>query len=172
MTLKKLTILSAAAFLLLGGYAQKKPTPADSSKISDSSSITGDTINIDESGGAAGGANGSADGMKSLYFGFGGYELSSDMTGTVAFNATAVRSKLQGGTKIKLEGNCDEFGTDEYNYALGLKRANAVKDGLIAEGISSSQITMVSLGESNPQCQEATDGCYAKNRRVDLRLAR
>jgi peptidoglycan-associated lipoprotein len=70
---------------------------------------------------------------------------------------------------IKLEGNCDEFGTDEFNYALGLKRAKAVKDALVAQGIAAERFTIVSLGESTPVCtNNTTDECYAQNRRVDL----
>jgi len=73
---------------------------------------------------------------------------------------------------IKIEGNCDEFGTDEYNYALGLKRAKTVKDSLVAQGIAQSKIVLVSFGESTPVCQAPSDSCYDRNRRVDLRLVR
>ncbi|MDD5549213.1 MAG: OmpA family protein, partial [Sulfurovaceae bacterium] len=71
--------------------------------------------------------------------------------------------------KIKIEGNCDEFGTDEFNYALGLKRAKAVKDALVAKGVPESVFSLISLGESTPICVDATDECYAANRRVDLK---
>ena len=75
-------------------------------------------------------------------------------------------------SKIKIEGNCDEFGTDEYNYALGLKRAKAVKDSMSAQGANTSKMVIVSFGESNPVCNNPTDKCYAQNRSVDLRLAK
>jgi len=75
-----------------------------------------------------------------------------------------------GGKRIKIEGNCDEFGTDEYNYALGLKRAKSVRDSMTSQGINTSNMVMVSFGESNPTCTNSTDSCYGKNRRVDLRL--
>ncbi|MFA6756952.1 MAG: OmpA family protein, partial [Sulfurospirillaceae bacterium] len=71
---------------------------------------------------------------------------------------------------IKVEGNCDEWGTDEYNYALGLKRAKSVKDALIAEGVPSDRIMVVSYGESNPVCSESNKDCWAKNRRAEFKL--
>ena len=75
-------------------------------------------------------------------------------------------------SQIKIEGNCDEFGTDEYNYALGLKRAKAVRDAIAAQGIDTSRMVMVSFGESNAICTDATDSCYERNRRVDIRLVK
>lgn len=166
---KKIVLFSAIVLLMMSGCSKKTPQP------SDNISNAGDTISIDESAlngkNGMNGMNGSSDGMKSIYFGFGDYGVSSEMQGTVAFNADVLKNKLQSG-KVKLEGNCDEFGTDEYNYALGLKRAKAVQEGLQGQGISTGQIVLVSFGESNPQCSEATDDCYGQNRRVDLHLLR
>ena len=71
---------------------------------------------------------------------------------------------------VKLEGNCDEWGSDEYNYALGLRRANSVKKAMVNEGVDASRIVMVSYGESNPKCHEKTEACWAENRRVDFKL--
>ncbi|MEA3419509.1 MAG: OmpA family protein [Campylobacterota bacterium] len=170
---KKLITFSLFSILILSGCVGQK-TPGPGSNVTDANEIAGDTISIDESAygaGNSGGYNSSTDGMKSVYFEFGDYDLSSGMQGTVTFNANVLRKKLQSG-KVKLEGNCDEFGTDEYNYALGLKRAKAVRDSLVSQGIGSGQVLIVSFGESNPQCREATDGCYSRNRRVDLHLVR
>ena len=71
---------------------------------------------------------------------------------------------------ITIEGNCDEWGSDEYNFALGLKRTKAAKDSLVAEGVDATRISMVSYGESNPVCVEKTQECWAKNRRDDFKL--
>ncbi len=163
-----LIVFSTIAVLLLSGCSQKKPNANVSN--------AGDVVSIDESsvngtGGMSGGTNGSSDGMKSVFFDLGDYSISSGMQNVISFDADVLKGKLSGG-KVKLEGNCDEFGTDEYNYALGLKRAKAVQDGLQAQGVNASQIVLVSFGESNPQCSEATDSCYAQNRRVDLHLMR
>ena len=72
--------------------------------------------------------------------------------------------------KIKLEGDCDESGSDEYNYALGLKRAISVKNDLINRGINADRIVTFSYGESNPICKEHTAECFSKNRRTDYFL--
>ena len=71
---------------------------------------------------------------------------------------------------IILEGNCDEWGSDEYNFALGLKRAEAVKKAIVAEGVDASRVSMVSFGESSPTCTDKTKECWAQNRRVDFKL--
>ncbi len=107
--------------------------------------------------------------MESIYFNFDNYDVRSDMQANVSTNANIANTKANK-YLIKLEGNCDEWGSDEYNFALGLKRANAVKKSLVAEGVSTSRITMVSYGESNPACVAKTQACWAENRRVDLKL--
>lgn len=106
-------------------------------------------------------------GVKNVYFAFDKYNLTEPMRDIAKSNA-AILATMDG--KIKLEGNCDEWGTDEYNYALGLKRAKTAKDALIADGISSSRIIMVSYGESNPVCTEHNIPCWKKNRRVEYKL--
>ena len=167
---KKIALFSVIVLLFMSGCSQKKPKPGGN--ISDANTIAGETITIDEGGvNSSSRYNGSSDGMKSVYFDFGDYGIPPGAERTTAFNASVLNGKLQGG-KVKLEGNCDEFGTDEYNYALGLKRAKAVKDSLQAKGIRAGQIVLVSYGESNPQCREATENCYGRNRRVDLHLVR
>jgi len=164
--------LGTLSLLILSGCGQ--PVPNMGSGSSNISSA--DTVSIDESryGGSNGSANGmynsSADGFQSLYFDFDDYRISPDMQNVIAKNALVAQKA--GGRKIKIEGNCDEFGTDEYNYALGLKRAKAVKDSLAMQGVPMSQMVMVSYGESNPACTAQSDACYAQNRRVDLRLAK
>lgn len=110
--------------------------------------------------------NGKNQYVQSIYFGFDKYSLNDEQRTIAKANA----AKLNGfAGKIKVEGNSDEWGTDEYNYALGLKRAKVVKDALIADGISSSIISVVSFGESNPVCSEKTKECWSKNRRSEYK---
>jgi peptidoglycan-associated lipoprotein len=67
---------------------------------------------------------------------------------------------------LSIEGHCDERGTNEYNLALGDRRARAVKDYLISLGVPSSRTQTMSYGEERPLCQEHTEACWAKNRRA------
>ncbi len=66
---------------------------------------------------------------------------------------------------LTIEGHCDERGSNEYNLALGWKRANEAKRFLVALGISPDRIITVSYGEERPLCFEHNEACWAKNRR-------
>lgn len=107
--------------------------------------------------------------MKTVQFDFDKFNIRADMKPRVVANSELAKSDAKD-YMIKLEGNCDEWGSDEYNYALGLRRANAVKSDMVAEGVSADRITMVSYGESNPVCTDKTKECWAQNRRVDVKL--
>ena len=110
--------------------------------------------------------------LKSIHFKFDDYHLTDEMVVIANDNAIKIDKVVSQDpeVKIKLEGNCDEWGTDEYNYALGLKRAKTVKESLVKDGINPKKIVIVSYGESNPICSEHTIACWKRNRRVDYRL--
>lgn len=103
-------------------------------------------------------------GIQPIYFDYDKFELREDMYSLMLKNIKLLNNK-----PVKLEGNCDEFGSDEYNVALGLKRANTVKRFLLDNGYDENKISMVSYGEGNPICSESTEECYSKNRRVELK---
>ncbi|WP_373003335.1 OmpA family protein [Sulfurimonas sp.] len=107
--------------------------------------------------------------LSTVYFDFDKFNIRADMQSKVTNSATVVNAGASAFT-VKLEGNCDEWGSDEYNFALGLKRASTVKKALMAEGVNETRITMVSYGESNPVCNDKTKDCWAQNRRVDFKL--
>jgi len=105
--------------------------------------------------------------LQQIFFAFDKFSLSEDMLNQVKENKV-VFSGID--SKIKLEGNCDEWGTDEYNYALGLKRAKSVKTALSDLGVDSNRLTIISYGETNPVCTSHTKSCWAKNRRDNFTL--
>ncbi|MHB1237655.1 MAG: peptidoglycan-associated lipoprotein Pal [Gallionella sp.] len=71
--------------------------------------------------------------------------------------------------KVRVEGNCDERGSKEYNLALGQRRAESVKKMLVLGGAKASQIETVSYGEEKPLCKEHNESCWKQNRRSDIK---
>lgn len=68
--------------------------------------------------------------------------------------------------KVTVEGHCDERGTVEYNLALGDKRAKVAYDYLVSLGVAADRLKAVSYGKEVPLCQQATEECWARNRRA------
>jgi len=69
------------------------------------------------------------------------------------------------GTKITVEGHCDERGSTEYNLALGAKRASAVEKALVQLGVPSASIKTISYGKERPFCTQSDESCWQENRR-------
>jgi peptidoglycan-associated lipoprotein len=102
--------------------------------------------------------------FEDIYFNYDEYEISAAAKAVIEKISTWMLTNRA--SKISVEGHCDERGTNEYNLALGDRRAKAARDVLIALGVPSGRIEMISYGEEKPVCSEKTDACYAKNRRV------
>jgi peptidoglycan-associated lipoprotein len=112
-------------------------------------------------------------GVKNIYFNVNQYIISSDKLPIIKSNTRVLNGAIRAGSQVKIEGHCDASGTDEYNYALGLKRAKATKEAMVSSGMNPSSITMVSMGESSPECTNGYGAdCYAKNRRVEFKVIR
>jgi len=108
--------------------------------------------------------------VNKIYFDFDKYNIRPDMEAKIKANAGLLNAMNAKDFSIKVEGNCDEWGTDEYNYALGLKRAKSVKESLVSFGIGENRIMIVSFGESNPECKDSNKACWDKNRRAEFKL--
>ena len=183
--MKKVLLSSAVvAALVFSGCSSKEPaidaTTDDSMTYQDSGvdnsaeNVSGENVVVDENGVTGADSNemtmsGLEMQMKSVHFAFDQFTLTSETHEKVKSNAGLATGKASN-YMLKIEGNCDEWGSDEYNYALGLKRANTVKSALIEEGVAAERISMVSYGESNPVCTDKTKECWAENRRVDFKL--
>jgi len=107
---------------------------------------------------------------KEIYFDFDKYDIRPDQEPRIDYDAKLFNREDAREFNIRVEGNCDEWGSDEYNYALGLKRAKSVRDALAIRGVSKERMSIISYGESNPVCTDHTPECWAKNRRVDFEL--
>jgi len=175
---KKLLVTASLALIIMTGCANKK---IDSAENVDAGLATGDGsmyTNVDPNGANGVGSNGmygdgagygDANGVQKIYFNVDQYTITPDNLSTISNNANILKNSIASGGKIKIEGHCDASGSDEYNYALGLRRAQAAKDALTMKGINGSSITLVSMGESAPECVSGTsDDCYSKNRRVEF----
>jgi peptidoglycan-associated lipoprotein len=99
-----------------------------------------------------------------VYFDFDKYNIRKDQWPKVEKLAQLIKSNNSNYT-VRIEGNCDEWGTEEYNYALGLKRANSVKNALIKLGVDPKKLTVISYGELNPVCTAHARWCWRLNRR-------
>lgn len=73
--------------------------------------------------------------------------------------------------QITIEGHCDERGTNEYNLALGDRRANAVKDYLGSFGVAADRLRTISYGEERPFCSDGDEACWRENRRAHFVLS-
>ncbi|WP_295147804.1 OmpA family protein [uncultured Campylobacter sp.] len=165
--MKKVVLVSVAvAALVFSGCSSKNPevdmnansNQADNSNaMSDADRLAALIANIESQ-------------VKSVYFDFDKFNIKADQQGVVSANAAVFNQADAQPLSIKVEGNCDEWGTDEYNYALGLKRAKSVKDALVRDGVNADRIAVVSLGESNPVCTEKSKACDAQNRRVEFKV--
>lgn len=102
--------------------------------------------------------------FKDIHFDFDKYNIREDAKPILKSVADSLIKN--GSQKMLIEGHCDERGTNEYNLALGDRRAKSTKDYLVSLGVQSSRIEAISYGEEKPLCKEQTEDCWAKNRRA------
>jgi peptidoglycan-associated lipoprotein len=102
--------------------------------------------------------------LRDVYFDFDRYDVRAGDKGTLDENAQWLKSNQS--ALLLIEGHADERGTNEYNLALGERRAKATRDYLVSVGIEAGRITVISYGEERPSCTEKTEPCWVKNRRA------
>ena len=111
-----------------------------------------------------------AEGLQPIYFDFDKSFIRDDAKATMKANAEWLKANPK--VSIKIEGNCDERGTKEYNQALGQRRASSAKKYLTDLGVSASRISLISYGKEKPACTASTEECWQKNRRDDFVAAK
>jgi len=101
--------------------------------------------------------------LADVFFDFDKYDIRPSDAKTLDANANWLKSNPN--HLVLIEGHCDERGTNEYNLALGERRAKSTMNYLVSQGVQANRITIISYGEERPQCTEHTEACWAKNRR-------
>jgi len=104
-----------------------------------------------------------ADNLADIHFEFDKYELTAEAITTLDANAEWLKANPK--HLVLIEGHCDERGTNEYNLALGERRAKATMNYLVSQGVQANRITIISYGEERPVCTEKNESCWSKNRR-------
>lgn len=115
-------------------------------------------------------ANRAANDLMRIYFDFDQYVLTDSAKDQLASNARLL--KAAPAVKVQIEGYCDERGSDEYNLALGEKRALATKNYLVSLGVAAGRLSIISYGEEMPLDPANTEEAWAKNRRAEFKAQR
>jgi peptidoglycan-associated lipoprotein len=105
-------------------------------------------------------------GLQPIHFDFDRSFIRDDARSVMKANAEWLKANPK--VKIRIEGNCDDRGTKEYNQALGQRRAAGAKKYLTDLGISGKRISLLSYGKEKPVCSEQNEECWQKNRRDDF----
>jgi peptidoglycan-associated lipoprotein len=104
-----------------------------------------------------------AQNVKDIYFDYDKSDIRSSEQASIQADAAFLQQ--HSGITFTVEGHCDERGSTEYNLALGDNRGSAVKNALVAAGISADRIKTVSFGKEKPFCTESNESCWQQNRR-------
>jgi len=150
-SIKLIMIAVASAGLLFAGCAKKETVSAEPAKpvqkVETVKTVSQPSVN-------------------SVYFAFDSATLDASAQATLDGYAAWLNANRN--SNIKVEGNCDQRGSREYNLALGQERADSVKSYLSARGVSSSRVDTVSFGEERPVCKSTGEACWAQNRHADI----
>ena len=166
--IKPLAILMLAMMVVACGGRSATRDSGDSasgagagSQTGIDSGSTGDLSGLD---GIDGATRGPGDAI--IYFEFDQSQVQPEFNQLVSEHAAYLASNPD--VVVRLEGNTDERGSREYNIGLGERRAQAVRQVLLIQGVSISQITTVSYGEERPADEGNNEQAYAMNRRVEI----
>jgi peptidoglycan-associated lipoprotein len=177
-------LLLAAAILLTVGCAKKPAATTtavpDTTVTEDMGQDTMQTGGIDEMAlgestieeGASefGVATAAVPALQRISFEFDQYTLSAEAQELLVSNAAYMQANLE--QTIRIEGYCDERGSDEYNLALGQRRALAAKNFLVSLGIDPLLLSVISYGEELPLDPSNSEEAYALNRRAEFKVER
>ena len=106
--------------------------------------------------------------LETIHFDYDSAQLSDASLASLKKNAAYLQSRPE--LEVRVAGYCDERGTIEYNMALGQKRAKEVRDYYVRLGVAGDAVATISYGKESPLCTEATEECWAQNRRGETRV--
>ena len=171
MSYFKLSTLAVFAFLLAGCSQNTIPDPdpqATDASYGDDAGASTDGMGDDPYGGGEYMDDPSAGELAMvIYFDFDSSEVRAEDQDIVSRHAMQLGDNSN--SRIRLEGHADERGSREYNIGLGERRAQAVRQMLMIQGVSAAQISTVSFGEERPVAFGSSEDDYAQNRRVEFR---
>ena len=147
--LRRFLILPAIIFSL------SACTSTSIERTSDATAVSASTTNVY--------SESSLTSSSTVYFSYDNYNI--DSIGSDKIKNLAAIVKMNG-LNVRVEGHCDERGTREYNLALGERRANAIAELLIINGVSKANIMTVSYGEEKPSARGSNEKSWSKNRRA------
>ena len=124
-------------------------------RTSDATAVSASTTNVY--------SESSLTSSSTVYFSYDNYNIDSIGSDKIKNLAAIVKKN---GLNVRVEGHCDERGTREYNLALGERRANAIAELLIINGVSKANIMTVSYGEEKPSARGSNESSWSKNRRA------
>jgi peptidoglycan-associated lipoprotein len=111
-----------------------------------------------------------AQNVRDVYFDYDKSDVRGDQQSVVQADAAFLQQHPN--MTFTVEGHCDERGSTEYNLALGDNRASAVKNALVAAGVSADRVKTVSFGKEKPFCTESNESCWQQNRRGHFVLSK
>lgn len=149
----------------LAGCSSKKAQGVDSLNGAGGSQLGTETdkSTLEKNASGEGTIGGTGGPLTDIHFGYNDYTVQPQDSSILRANASWLQAHPN--ANVQVEGNCDDRGSEEYNIALGAKRAQAAKDYLTTLGISPSRISTISYGKELPVCHEQDESCWAQNRR-------
>ena len=160
--LKRFGLMFALMFVLAAGFGCSSKTVDTGTVPPEETPVATDELEAAEKNAIATITDGK------VYFAFDRYDIAPEYKAML--NEKAELLKQFPNLFVRIEGNCDDRGTQEYNLALGERRARAAYDYMVALGVSPSQLEMISYGKENPAVQGHDEAAWSQNRRDDFRV--
>ncbi len=177
LTITRQLVMLVVLTLLAAGCA-KKPAPVEPAPVeptaTEETAPVPEEPQVDEAADARRAAEEATrqalNGLVRIHFDFDQYVLTDSAKQTLMSNANLLTAAPT--VRVQVEGHCDERGSDEYNLALGEKRALAVKNYLVSVGIAAGRVSIISYGEEVALDSAQSESAWAKNRRADFKASR